>query len=154
VLGKYNAKISGAKLVLERDGKVSGLDVKVTKTITPSSCGYTAAYEVENNSGEGIDLCFVPEQVFAFSSKTGDDSADLKEVSSWKRYDDFFKIEVDIKLSEKCDMWVYPIETVSNSENGFEKTYQGTTAAPQVRKFLNPGESFKFEMETAVNIKI
>lgn len=154
VLGKYKAKISASKLILEREGKVSGCEVKLTKTIAPSSCGYTVIYEVKNNSVQGLDLRFVPEQVFAFSSKSGDDSADLKEVFSWKRYDDFFKIEVEIKLSEKCDMWIYPIETVSNSENGYEKTYQGTTAAPQVKKLLDPGESFKFEMETSVNIKI
>jgi alpha-amylase len=152
VAGKYKAKISASKLVLERDGRVEGNDVKLSKTITPSPTGYIVNYEIKNNSDKELDLCFVPEQVFAFSSKTGDDLADLREVSLWKRYDDFFKIEVEIKLSEKCDMWVYPVETISNSENGYEKTYQGTSAAPLVKKVLNPGQSFKFGMETVVNM--
>lgn len=154
VLGKYKAKISSSKLVLERDGNVLGNDVKITKTIVPSASGYSVFYDIKNNGEQVLDTCFAPEQVFAFSSKTGDDNSDLKDVSAWKRYDDFFKIEVEIKLSEKCDMWIYPIETVSNSENGYEKTYQGTVAVPLVKKSLNPGESFKFEMETVVNIKI
>ncbi|MCL2145298.1 MAG: DUF1926 domain-containing protein [Endomicrobia bacterium] len=150
VSAKYEADVSDSKLLLERNGKVEGNDVKLSKIITPSAAGYTVSYEIKNNSGKELDLCFVPEQVFAFSSKTGDDFADLKEMDLWKRYDDFFKIEVVIKLSEKCDMWIYPIETVSNSENGYEKTYQGTCAAALVRKILKPEQSFKFVMETVV----
>jgi alpha-amylase len=139
---------------LERCGKVRDSAVKLIKAITPSQSGYTVSYGIKNISGQSIDLCFAPEQVFAFSSKIGEDTVDLKDVSVWKRYDDYLKIEVEIKLSEKCDMWISPIETVSNSENGYEKTYQGTVAVPLIRKFLNPDESFNFEMETAVNIKI
>jgi alpha-amylase len=154
VLGKYKAKISSSKLILERCGKVAESGVNLVKTIIPSKSGYYVSYEIKNISRQTLDLCFAPEQVFAFSSKTGDDNADLKDISAWKRYDDFLKIEVEIKFSEKCDIWVYPIETVSNSENGYEKTYQGTSAAPLIRKSLNPDESFKFEMETAVNIKV
>ncbi|MDR2426690.1 MAG: DUF1926 domain-containing protein [Endomicrobium sp.] len=154
VLGKYKAKISYPKLILERIGKVSGSDIKLIKTIIPSQCGYSVHYEIINISEWEIDLCFAPEQVFAFSSKTGDDNADLKDISVWKRYDDFFKIEVEITLSQKCDMWIVPIETVSNSESGYEKTYQGSAAVALVRKSLKPEESFNFEIETSVHIKI
>ncbi|MCL1972769.1 MAG: DUF1926 domain-containing protein [Endomicrobia bacterium] len=154
VSGKYEAKISASKLILKRNGKVDGNDICLTKTIIPSVTGYAVHYEIENNSDKEADLCFVPEQVFAFSSRTGDDCADLKEISLWKRYDDYFKIEVEVKLSEKSAAFVYPIETISNSENGYEKTYQGTVFAPLVKKVLKPGESFKFDMETVVNIKI
>ncbi|MDR3196169.1 MAG: DUF1926 domain-containing protein [Endomicrobium sp.] len=32
-------------------------------------------------------------------------------------------MEVEVKFSEKSEVFVYPVETVSNSDNGFEKTY-------------------------------
>lgn len=154
VTGKYEAKVSGSRLILERKGRVCENEVKLTKTVTPSQHGYSAVYGIKNLSDRDFDFCFAPEQVFAFSSKTAGDFADLRQVTRWKRYDDFFKIEVEIALSQSCDMWIYPIETVSNSENGYEKTYQGTVAVAIVRKSLKPGEEFKFAVETSVNIKI
>ena len=153
VLGHYDAEISSSELILKRSGKVGESRVDITKTITPLNLGYAVTYKIQNSSQDSLDLCFSPEQVFAFSSKTGDDYSDLKEVSNWKRYDDFFKIELEIKMSEKCDIWILPIETISNSENGYEKTYQGTAALPLIKKFLKPGEFFVFKMETLARIK-
>jgi len=153
VSGKYKAVVKDDKLFLERNGTVGNSDVRVIKIITPRSAGYSVEYIIKNNSVETLDLCFAPEQVFAFSSKTGDDTADLKNVSVWKRYDDFLKIEVELKMSFKCDLFVYPIETVSNSENGYEKTYQGTSVTPLVRCLMRPGESLTFSFDTSVNFK-
>jgi alpha-amylase len=151
--GEYKAALKGMKICLERDGKLLGRDAKITKIISPSAHGYCAEYEIKNNSSESIDVCFAPEQVFAFSSKTGDDNADLKSVDVWKRYDDYLKIELEIKLSEPCDFFVYPIETVSNSDNGYERTYQGTAAVPLVKCFLESGRTMKFRMDTIVRYK-
>ncbi|MCL2334743.1 MAG: DUF1926 domain-containing protein, partial [Endomicrobia bacterium] len=150
VSGKYNAVVKDGKLFLGRNGKVGGNDVSVIKIITPRTEGYLAEYIVKNNSAETLDFCFAPEQIFAFSSKTGEDTADLKKISEWKRYDEFLKITVELKMPFKCDLFVCPVETISNSENGYEKTYQGTSVTPLVRCLMRPGEDQTFSLETSV----
>jgi alpha-amylase len=115
--------------------------------------GYVVKYEIKNNSSEAIDICFGPEQMFAFSSKTGDDCRDLKDVNGWKRYDNYLKIEIEVKLSEKSGLFVYPVETVANSDNGYEKTYQGTSVTPLICGNIEPGAVRKFSLETVVNFK-
>ncbi|MDR1696437.1 MAG: DUF1926 domain-containing protein [Endomicrobium sp.] len=153
VSGHYDCKVKGLNIVMSRDGKVGGCDVKVTKTVSPHENGYKAEYSVVNKSSQSLDICFAPEQMFAFSSITGDDTGDLKEIKHWKRYDNYLKIEIDIKFSEKCDLFVYPVETVANSENGYEKTYQGTSVVPLFRRSLKPGESAGFSFDTSVKSK-
>jgi alpha-amylase len=152
---KHNRKFlkKNSILVLCRYGKVDGKDVKVTKEICPSLNGYSVKYEIKNNSNEDLDICFAPEQIFAFTSKSGDDSSVLKDVDIWKRYDNYLNMEVKIKFSEKLGIFVYPIETVSNSDNGFEKTYQGTVVLPLVRCLVKPCEVKKFSCTTSANFK-
>ncbi len=153
VSGHYKAEVKGNKIILTRFGKVKNDEVEIIKTITPLVNGYTAEYAIKNCSKETLDMYFAPEQNFAFSSKTGEDFADLKAVDLWKRHDDYLKLEVEIKLSAKCDMFICPVETVANSENGFEKTYQGTCAVPLVKCLLKPKDSMFFTINTTVNFK-
>jgi alpha-amylase len=152
VSGTYSAEVKGNSVILSRLGKVCGRDIAVRKTISPVLNGYKVLYEIKNQSYEILDACFAPEQIFAFSSKTGDDFADLKEVEIWKRWDEHFKIEVEIKFSHKSDLFIYPVETVSNSDNGYERTYQGTAAVALVRGEIQPGETKQFSFETGVNL--
>jgi alpha-amylase len=142
-----------SRLVLSRFGKVDGKDVKVIKEIFPTKSGYDVKYEIKNNSNEDLDICFAPEQIFAFTSKNGDDYSVLKNVDIWKRYDSYLNMEIEIKFSEKSEIFVYPVETVSNSDNGFEKTYQGTVVLPLVKCLVKPGEVKKFSFVTSANLK-
>jgi len=153
VSGEYKASVCQASLELERNGKAYGKDIRVKKAITPNPYGYKTEYEIENVSGEALDICFISEQVFAFSSKNGDDTSDAKNVDGWKRYDDYYKAEIELKFSEKCDLFVYPLETVSASDNGYERTYQGTVAAPVIRFHIESKGVVKFSIETSAACK-
>jgi alpha-amylase len=101
---KHNRKFlkKNSRLVLFRYGKVDGKDVKVTKEISTNLNGYGVKYEIKNNSNENLDICFAPEQIFAFTSKSGDDSSVLKNVDIWKRYDSYLNMEIEVKFSEKA----------------------------------------------------
>lgn len=154
VSGEYTAKVKGSKLILERSGKVKGKEIKIIKTIIPNtSGGYKTEYEIYNNSYESLEICFAPEQVFAFSSKTDNDTAELRGIDSWKRFDDFFNFEIEINFSKKCDMFVCPVETVSNSENGYEKTYQGTVVVPMIKSVIASKGKLSFSLETLIKFK-
>jgi alpha-amylase len=48
-------------------------------------------------------------------------------------------------------VWRYPIETVSNSDSGFERVYQGS-ALVAVRKLdLGPDETEKFALRVGIS---
>jgi alpha-amylase len=161
VSGRYEAKLISVrkflkkqvKLSLYRYGNVDGKNVKLIKEIFPLENGYHVDYSIRNNCSDILEIYFSPEQMFAFSSKTGDDIGNLKNIEIWKRYDSYLKIEVELKLSEKCDLFVYPVETVINSDNGYEKIYQGTAVFPLVKCIVEPGKEKKYSMRTVVNFK-
>jgi len=43
--------------------------------------------------------------------------------------DEWKNLLVDFTVGEPCELWQYPVETVSQSDGGFERTYQGTALA-------------------------
>ena len=155
VLGKYNAKIISNKLQLTRKGHVwfegSHLPVEVVKVINPlSENGYEVEYNIKNLSDKKIDFLFGVEQVFAFSENTDDDVKEFVNVNEWTRKDDNLNVIAKIGSSINCDIWVTPIQTVSNSDNGYEKTYQGTTVVNVYRFSLDVNKLFSFKIKTEI----
>ena len=53
-------------------------------------------------------------------------------------------------LSEPADLWWAPVETVSNSEGGFERSYQGAGILVSWPLALPPGASLSVTMANAV----
>jgi alpha-amylase len=61
----------------------------------------------------------------------------------WKKVtlvDEWMKIRLELESSAPGRLFRYPVETVSQSENGLERTYQGTCLAPCWRVSIAPGE--------------
>jgi len=54
---------------------------------------------------------------------------------------DWLGVQIDTRISPACDAWWAPIETVSNSEEGFERVYQGSALLVSWVVDLAPGES-------------
>jgi len=48
------------------------------------------------------------------------------DVKSFYIKDKFLNVKLEFSFDEKVDVWHYPIETVSLSEGGAERLYQGT----------------------------
>ena len=51
-----------------------------------------------------------------------------------------------------ADAWWSPIETVSNSESGFERVYQGSSLLLSWPLRLAPGEARRFSVRQAVSV--
>ncbi len=51
-----------------------------------------------------------------------------------------------------ADAWWSPIETVSNSESGFERVYQGSSLLLSWPLHLEPGDSRRFSVRQAVRV--
>ena len=52
-----------------------------------------------------------------------------------------------LKTNHEATFWRFPLETVSGSEAGFERTYQGSCLLLQWLLKLPPGESVDIELE-------
>ncbi len=155
VLEQYEQNIKSNKLELSRTGTVWIDDItakiEVRKTIIPlKKEGYEVEYKIKNLENKALDFVFAVEQVFAFSQKTLNDNAKLENINSWTRNDENLELSLTVSSSKKCNFWIVPTETVSTSENGYEKTYQGTTVFNVYKFSLKAQEEFSFVLETTV----
>jgi alpha-amylase len=65
---------------------------------------------------------------------------------------DWVGIAVDVRPQPAADAWWSPIETVSNSESGFERVYQGSTLLLSWPARIEPGETRRFAVTSQVAV--
>ena len=65
---------------------------------------------------------------------------------------DWVGIAVEARPSPAADAWWSPIETVSNSESGFERVYQGSTLLLSWPARIEPGETRRFAVTQQVAV--
>ncbi len=65
---------------------------------------------------------------------------------------DWIGVAIEARPEPAADAWWSPIETVSNSESGFERVYQGSSLVVSWPVVLTPGESRRFAIRQAVTI--
>jgi alpha-amylase len=137
-----------ATIMLNRDGHVwAGPDhrpVRVIKTFTfkRGEDAYRGAYTVTNLSNVPITLRFAVELVSGFDGGQNADychftvngssekllSALLAHpgVTEHTTYTRLSALALTTRLDQPCTLWTFPLETITNSEAGYERGYQGT----------------------------
>ena len=142
ILGEYTAAVEDQTLILTRQGAVWDSDrrhlIDVEKRITPIADGFTVVYRITNREDQELLLSFAPELNCAFSFSIEGESGEFASVTAWQRIDRHFGVQFSLSTDTACDVWVYPNETVSLSEGGFERTYQGTVILPVFRRTIAP----------------
>jgi alpha-amylase len=132
---------------LSRDGNVSGIPVRITKGITLSAGSpmLEIAYLLENLPANR-PLHFAVEFNFAGMPAGADDRyfrdleqrrlgqlgtrLDLAEVTGLGMVDEWLGLDVSLRTSRPTGLWTFPIETVSQSEGGFELVHQSVVVQP------------------------
>lgn len=71
------------------------------------------------------------------------DAGEIALADEWQGF------HITISTAETCDFLVYPIETVSASEGGLERTYQGSSVNMVKRLRASDGE-FVWNFEVAI----
>lgn len=66
--------------------------------------------------------------------------------------DDWEGLAVEMSWNPPSGLWRFPIETVSQSEGGFEKVYQSTAVLPHWRLDIEPGGQRDFVIEVGVSL--
>jgi 4-alpha-glucanotransferase len=149
--GAYEARIrrnpDRIQVQLLRDGNVNGTPIRITKglTLDAGSSTLQVAYLLENLP-QGQPLHFAVEFNFAgmpsnaygrnFSDNDGNilgqlgTKLDLNNSFGLGLTDEWLGIDVGLKMSRATNFWTFPIETVSQSEGGFELVHQSVVVMP------------------------
>ncbi len=149
--------------VLSRDGSIlqddKHMPVRVSKQfrVNDRDRSIETVYAVENKSEIDLDLWFgvecnltllAGEDPLRYYHISGEKEQELymntrtecSAVTSFAMKDDWNGFGLDFSLSRQAGLWLFPLETVSQSEDGFERTYQGSSMLMHWKLHLTRGE--------------
>jgi 4-alpha-glucanotransferase len=151
VFGVYEARLrrnpDRVQVQMARSGNAWGCPVRITKSCTLAAGGATLeiTYLLEGLPRDRA-LHFAVEMNFAGLPSGADDRffhddagrnlghlgswLDLADVRSLGLTDGWLGIDVRLDLSRPSGIWTFPIETVSQSEGGFELVHQSVAVLP------------------------
>ncbi len=156
---------------LWRDGHVwqgeERLPVRVEKclTLAPGEAALEAAYRVTNQGAWPLEARFGVETNWATLGGNGPHAwyalprgvrAGLAARGAWEDVDAFQMVvawarwQVEAHLEPPAALWAFPLETVSNSEAGFERVYQGSCTVPTWPLHLEPGATWEGRLRFAL----
>ncbi len=146
----YQHEINNDTIKLSRNGKVwindNVSDVLLEKIIKPGAdCSVTVNYRIKNLSGENASFTFGSEQNFAFFAGFGKTEED--GITEREFIDSASGIKLILAASSPFNLWAFPIETISLSEDGFERTLQGGCILISWKFELSPQETKNFEIK-------
>jgi len=174
ILGAYTLKqkkqAGAAAVVLERIGNAAGLSIRVRKEIVlrKSSSEFSVKYEIANQSAEELNTSFGSEFNFSLLAGNAHDRyyeipghtlekrnlASLGETNNVKQVslvDEWLKLRLSLSFSLPAILWRAPVETVSQSEAGFERVYQSSMVMPIWRISLPPGRTWEVEIRVKID---
>lgn len=160
------------ELILRRLGGVwegdSRIPIEIVKSFTFLEKSLIVKYSISNASDKSVSLRFGVECNLAMPSCGGpggkyriDGQPGSEEsFASWGEHaavkrleltDDVLKGTVSLEWDQPATLWKFPVETVSQSESGWEKTYQSSMIMPIWYLELNPGEAWPISLSLRVD---
>ncbi len=138
-----------ASVSLRRRGTVNGRELTVEKTLSLDGARLACAYKL-TATGEPFKVFFAPEINLTLLAgdandryyraltdvgdrrlaSRGESGGPLELINEWDRF------RVRVNASPETLLWRYPLETASQSEGGFERTYQGSVILPIWRQVV------------------
>ncbi len=159
----------GLTIRLERDGHVlvrgrtQALHVRKDLRVRPGSASWRVAYRVRNTGDAPLRALFAPEwnlnmlaggrnPVATFQALPGGvrDALDGRSVTDGVEQvvvrNSGLGVRLRLKFGAPVRLWRFSVESISNSEAGVERLYQGTCLAALFPLDLAPGASVTLEM--------
>jgi len=146
-LAKVRREADRVALVMDRPGLADGHAIHVRKTIALEAGSPTLeVHYVLEELPEGVPIRFAVEINLAamaghahdryYTNPDGetlgplDTRLDLPEIGGMTLTDEWLDLSVGLRWSHPAGLWCFPIETVSQSESGFEGVYQSSAVIP------------------------
>jgi alpha-amylase len=149
---------------IRQGGDILPVLVEKSYTIHARNPVLSANYRFTNNSQLKIDALFAPELNLSLLA-----ADDLKRrlvfpgtpertepfnrvltavgLTQFELRDEWLNASIFVQMEPICRLWHYPVETVSQSEDGFERTYQGSAFILVFPLVMEPGESARFSIQ-------
>lgn len=128
---KKSAKPKSLIIKLTRDGNYfcatgENRRIKIVKTITVNSNGsiLEIEYEVINLDSKEFSPWFGVEFNYSLKDPHLNRIGEVRGLKNININDQWYGIRIDFEFSSPTSFWYFPIETVSDSEAGLERTYQ------------------------------
>jgi len=158
---KYSLKSASVEgesgvAVLECDAG-HGISIKKIFQVDGKMPNIFCNYEITNNGSNDFKTLFVVEWNFTLLAGDADDRyttigktkekmnsiGESNNINNWSMTDEYFRLRLGFKSSGKVGLFRYPIETVSQSEAGFESNYQGTCFSAVEEIDIKQGKTLK-----------
>ncbi len=123
----FEDKSSGkeAKVIFSRLSNVQGNKLKLTKSISTKANALTSDYLLENlSTKDGLPAIFGIEFNFSSFNQAYAKPSEIKNIDAFVLNDEWNQAKIEFLLNEKSNLWCFPVETVSESETGIEKSCQ------------------------------
>jgi len=160
-------------ILLEKEGTVLHKDkqhkISIQKTITvpANSSELFYRYQLTNLENKPVELWFAiefnfallagnaPDRYYYFQNKQIENpilaSTGIVENTTFMGLkDEWLKLDIQLKFKKAATVWRFPIETISQSEGGFERVYQSSVVLPNWKFTLPTAEKW----EVTINQKI
>jgi len=143
------------------------LAVEKTYTFDPREAALEVVYSLQNRGRNSLDFIWAVEHNFTLLAGDAEDrsytSPDtsiaetrlrsegiLPDIQMLGMKDEFFGFELQMSYRPAVELWRFPVETVSQSEEGFESVYQGSSITACWRVRLEPGHSREVKAGLAI----
>jgi len=156
---KKEAKPKALALTLAREGNYYGASgdvyrLKVAKTVSikPKGQDIEIEYKITNLDTREFEPWFGVEFNYSLKDPHLNRIGEAHGLTNINVNDQWYGVKIDFEFSKAADFWYFPIETVSDSEQGLERTYQELSLLFHWKFKLAPGEAWGVKMTK--NIKI
>ena len=164
--GKYQEVFFSQSGSLFRNGKRDPIKIEKSFSIPPHQKVVKASYQI-TRTGEkrrtnfgiefNIDLLAgdAPDRYYDIPGHPLEDRklasvGVIKDVADVRLVDEWVGMKVVLKMDRNCNLWRFPIETVSLSKSGFEKIFQGSCLLLYWPLDLEPDKRFEVGVELGI----
>lgn len=124
------------------DGVLHPLELRKSIRIPRKQRKCLFTYRLSNPSGQTLRFLFGSESNFALKDAHVNRVGQTPGVQKFQITDPAARLQLNWSFSRAAQLWYFPIETISDSEKGMERTYQGVSLTFLWRLTLPPGRSW------------
>jgi 4-alpha-glucanotransferase len=147
------------------EGRVFPVHIRKSYRVTPGESALGVSYAIENQAEDPCVVRFGCELNLTllagndpqrFYECPGSGRKRLQDryqcaASPWVSFvDEWHRFRVTVELDRPADIWCGPIETVSQSEDGFERTYQGSAILASWSLTLKPRTAERLDLRLEI----
>ncbi len=165
--GKHQEVFFSRSGRLLKNGKRDPIKIEKSFSIPTHQKAVKASYQItykgeKRRTNFGIELNInllagdAPDRYYTIPGRRLEDRklasvGEISGITEVQLIDEWNRIKVVLKTDKSCNLWRFPIETVSLSESGFERIFQGSCLLFYWSLDLEPEKRFEVSLELAID---